>query len=151
MAFIPESQVTIATGQILAQFDWASRAITIYKEPTQNIISQPVNPLYGYGGDEQSNSSEITYTSVSAVHSGIIIYPFETRNQSSSLFDNKVILKNDATYIKLKQNGRDYLMNGTKNEKLEFDGQTWNLEGGKYQVQTFCGLNFYYFEVKGTN
>lgn len=153
MSLIPSSDfVAQATGAVMAQFNYVARPITIYKEPIQNIISQPANPLYGYGVESQSTSSEITYTSVSAVHSGIIIYPFKNRNQQSQMFDNKMILNPNATYIKLKEDGKNYILNGQKNEKLEFDSQTWNFtEGNKFQVQTFLSMSFYYFEVKGTN
>lgn len=151
MAFISSTDVTTAMSGVEEQFNYYAKPIVIYKETVQNIVNQPNNVLYGYSPDSQSTNSEITYTSVNNTYSGLIIYPFKVRNQQGALFDNKIVLKNDATYVKLKQQGRDYVMNGNKTEKLEFDGQTWNLEGGKYQVQTFHLLNYYYFEVKGTN
>jgi len=152
MSFIPSSSfVTQATGAIYAQFLWASRPIKIYKEPIQTIISQPSNSLYGYETDAQSTNQEITYTENSAIYSGIIIYPLKTKNQNSQLFDSKIILNPNTTYIKLEEHGKNYILQD-RIEKLEFDSQTWNFtEGNKFQVQTYCGLNFYYFEVKGTN
>ena len=151
MAFISSTQVAIATGQAMAQFDFFCRPIIIYKQPTENVVSAPSDVLYGYG-EEQATNSQVTYTNVSATHSGIIIYPFKNRNNlQGGYIDNKIVLDPNKTYIKVKQAGRDYILNGNKTEKLEFDGQTWNLESQRYQVQTYCGLNFYYFATEGTN
>ena len=153
MALLPSANFVVqATGSVMAQFNYAARPITIYKEPTQNIISNPQNILFGYSPDSQSNSSQITYSSVSATYSGLILYPLKARNQQNQAFDNKVLINNNSTYIKVTESAKNYIQNGTKNEKLEFDGQTWNFNDSmKYQVQNYLGLVFYYFEVKGTN
>jgi hypothetical protein len=153
MSLIPTSSfVTQATGAVVAQFNYVARPIKIHKEPLQTIVSQPANPLFGYEPDAQSISSEMTYTEISATYSGLIIYPLKTRNQNSKYFDNNIIINPNSTYIKLKEDGKNFILNGQKNLKLEFDSQTWNFtEGNKFQVQNYLGLQFYYFEVNGTN
>lgn len=152
MAFISSTDVTTAMSGVEEQFNFYSRPITIYKQAVQNIVSQPTNVLYGYEPDAQSTNSEITYTSVSSIVSGLVIYPFKNRNSSNQGYiDNKIVLDPNKTYVKLKVQGKNYLMNGDRTEKLEFDGQTWNLDSQGYQVQTFHTLNYYYFDVKGTN
>lgn len=153
MSLLPSSNfTTMATGEIFQQFLFFSRPIKIYKEPAQTINSEPTSLLYGYPPDSQSNNTQITYNSESQIFSGLIIYPFKNRNNQNQMFDNKIILNNNSTYVKLTREGKDYIQNGTKNEKIEFDGQTWNFNDSmKYQTQTFLNLQFYYFEVKGTN
>ena len=153
MALLPSlSQVASYTGAVIANFNYFARPITIYKEPPQTIVSNPSNLLYGYSPESQTTNSEIALSSEFAIHSGLIIYPFKVRNQQSQMFDNKVVLNPNSTYIKLREAGKNYIMDGRTNEKLEFDSQTWNFtEANKFQVQNFLGLQFYYFEVKATN
>lgn len=149
---IPQSIIDTRTGDVYSQFLFFSRPITIHKEPIQNIVSAPSNPLFGYEGDSQSTINEITYTPVYNTFSGLMVYPFKSKSNIFGSFDNKIMLNPNSIYIKLTQDGRDYIKTGGKIEKIEADGETWNLvEGYKAQQQNFLGLKFYYFEVKGTN
>ncbi len=146
---IPDSFRLAATGNLYNLWLLNCKEITIYKEPIKNIIVSPQNPLFGYGDDTQSSNTEITYTPVSGIYSGQVLYPFKNRGGSSS-FDNRIILESNSTYLKFQENAANYINNGEKTEKLEFDGKSWNIEPGE-QIQTFLGLQFYYFEVKATN
>ena len=81
-----------------------------------------------------------------------MIYQMKSKSSDVGMFDNKIQLDPNSIYIKVAQEGRDYIKTGGKIEKVVADGETWNLvEGYKAQQQTYLGLKFYDFEVKGTN
>ncbi len=148
---ISQNTIDVRTGQVYEQFLFFSRPIVIHKEPIQNIVSAPTNPLYGYGMEPQTTNSQITYTPVYDTFSGLMIYPFKAKNETVGMFDNKLQFNPNSIYIKVSQDGRDYIKTGGKIEKIEADGESWNLvDGYKAQQQNYLGLKFYYFEVKGT-
>jgi len=149
---ISQDTIDVRTGQVYEQFLFFARPITIHKEPIQNIVAAPQNPLFGYGLAPQTTESQVTYTPVSQTFSGLIIYPFKNKNGQINEFDNKIFLNPDSAYIKVAQDCRDFIKSGGKVEKIEADGETWNLANGyKSQQQTYLGLKFYYFEIKGTS
>jgi hypothetical protein len=84
-SLISESQKVMLTGALSNLFDTVARQIVIFKEPIQNIISSPSNPLFGFGGEQTSNT-EITYTPVSGLFKGQIIYNNKECNEKSALF-----------------------------------------------------------------
>lgn len=148
---ISQDTVDIRTGDVHDQFLYFSRPVTIHQEPIQNVISEPENFIFGYSADSQTTDSQITYTPVYDVFSGLIIYPFKAKSQSLGMFDNKLQLNPNNIYLKVRKDARDYIKTGGKVEKIEADEETWNLvEGFKVQQQNYLGLKFYYFEVKGT-
>lgn len=146
---IANSTIESFTGSVYTQFLYFSQPITIYKEPIKNIISQPSNPLYGYNFDDQSTNQEVTYTSQSQVVSGLIIHNFKSKNQQNQYIDNKIALAEGKSYVKLKQDGFDYIKNGQNTQKIECDNATYNVTE-KWQPQNFLGLKFYYFEIEQT-
>jgi hypothetical protein len=141
--------VNVATGSIMEQFNYLARPIVIYKQSTETIISNPTNVLYGYNPLNQTTNSEITLSSVSQTFSGLVLYPLKSRGNSSANFDNKLMLEDNKTYLKVKRDCADYLNNGMITEKLEVDGMTWNTEGNA-QIGTYLGLQFYYYQIKAT-
>lgn len=149
---IQQSQIDTRTGEVHAQFLFFADEIVIHNQAIETIISEPQNPLYGYGAGPQSTSDQITYIPVSQSFSGLVVYPLKSKGNEIAMFDNKIVLNPNAVYIKVLKDGRDFIKTGGGVQKIEADDETWNLvEGYKAQKQSYLGLNFYYFELKGTN
>ncbi len=146
-SLVSTSEIAFRTGALNDLFDTVKRSIIIFKEPIQTINTSS-NVLFGY--EETSASDSVTFTPVSGTYYAQILYPRVSRNNSARTIDNKIILNPNSTYIKVKRDARDYIKNGTKTEALSFDDALWNIEGSE-QVQNYLGLQFYYFEVKGTS
>lgn len=147
-SLVSSSEILIRTGSLNDLFDTVKREIVIFKEPIQTINQSTSNVLFGY--EEASNINSISYSPVSGIYSGQILYAYRSRKEGQKTIDNKVILNPNSTYIKVKEDARNYIKNGTKTEALYFDDAMWNIEGSE-QIQNYLGLKFYYFEVKGTN
>jgi hypothetical protein len=148
-SLVSATETYIRTGALNDLFDTVKRQIVIFKEPTQTINQTSANPLVGYEETSIQNS-DVSYTPVSGIYSGQVIYARLTRQDNPRTIDNKIILNPNSTYIKVKRDARNYIKNGTKTEAISFDDTLWNIEGSE-QVQDYLGLQFYYFELKATN
>lgn len=137
------------TGAINDLFNLTSREFTIYKEPIKNINIIPSDPLYGYG-DIQVSNEEISYTPVYQTFSGRLIYPLKNQGSSKDLFDNKVKLEPNATYIKMRPEAFNYLNNGNKTELIKLNNASWK-PNDIFQIQNYMGLIFYYVQVEGVS
>jgi hypothetical protein len=151
MALLPSTNtVTAFTGEVMAQFNYFSRPITVYKQPQETIVNNlNLNPLFGYSPLSQTTNSNITLAAQSQIFSGLVLYPLKSRGSSTAIFDNKLLLEDNKTYLKVLSACSDYINNGTKTEKVEVDGGTWNIEGNA-QIGRFLGLQFYYYQIKAT-
>lgn len=151
MSFLPSSNfASMASGSILEQFNYFARPITIYKQPVETIVNNPSNLLYGYDNVSQTTNSQISLTEEYRTFSGLMIYPFKNKGSSNGMFDNKIVLEDNKTYIKILPETFSYINNGTKTQKIVVDGLTWNI-GSKIQPANFFGLLFYYQELIATN
>lgn len=142
-----DAKIAIFTGTFDEYFRFNCQDITVNKESVR-VISTNSNPSYGYGGE----SSIETYNPVYNSFSGVIIYPSPSNPKSNyNRMDTslKVLLNEGSTYVKVRQNARDYIQNG-KTENIVFDNSTWNLVSPNPIVQKFLDLRYYYFEVKST-
>lgn len=146
---ISTNDVYIRTGAVDQLFSLTSREFTIYKEPIKTIVSNISDSIYGYG-DTQATNEEITFTPIYQSFSGRMIYPSKNQGNSKAIFNNKVNLNPNSTYIKMRSDAFSYLNNGTKTELIKFDGASWNFTD-VFQLQNYLGLQFYYVEVEGTN
>jgi len=151
MALLPSANfVTTATGEVYAQFLYFSRPTTIYKAPTETVVNQLSNPLYGYDALSQSNNSQVTLTENYQIFSGLIIPSLQSQGNSNSNFDNKIALENNKTYLKVTLPAHQYINNGLKTEKVVVDSMVYNLEGAA-QIGYFLTLPFYYYQIQATN
>lgn len=148
-SLVSTSETNFRTGILNDLFDTFKRQIVIFKEPTQTITPITSNVLFGYEETSVANNA-VSYTPVSGIFSGQILYALRSRKDNPRTIDNKIILNPNSTYIKVKRDARDYIKNGTKTEAVSFDDTIWNIESSE-QVQDFLGLRFYYFELKATN
>lgn len=150
MSLLPTATfATAATGEVLSQFNYFSRPVIIYKEAQETIVNPPDNFLYGYDPATQTDNTQITLSGVSQTFSGLIIPPLKSRGNSTAIFDNKIFLDDNKTYLKLLSPAKNYIENGVKTEKLEVDGLTYNIEGTA-QTAYYLGLQFFYYQIKTT-
>lgn len=132
-AFVTIAEKHIITFQV---------ELTIYKEPTQTIVSNLANSYPGY--KSSSVETNVTYTPVFQSFSGLITKMSNKTPQE--LYEvNKRIWKGDAR-IKVEQPARDYILNG-KTLHLIADGKTWDIISGP-SSQDFFSLSYYYFDLK---
>jgi hypothetical protein len=151
MALLPSTNfVSMATGEVMAQFNYFARPIIIYKQLSQTIVDEPQDPLFGYSPVSQSDNSQVTLAEESQTFSGLMIYPFKNKGGTNPNFDTKIVLDPNATYVKILPSVFTYINNGIKTEKIVADGITWNV-GDKIQPANYLGLLFYYQELKATN
>lgn len=140
--FIPDSQIAAFTGAALTGFYTFRREFLVNKEPVRNVTSVNNDVLVGYGPTSQPTN--VTYTPVNQIFSGVVLYGNEGLTESNpftktnSLFDGKARIKvlNDA---------RQYIESG-KTESIVFDDTTWNIEG-PCKVTNYLGLKFYYYPL----
>ena len=146
---IDNNDIYLRTGAVNQLFDMSARSFSIHKEPIKNINIIPENPLYGYG-DIQTSNQQVTYTPVYEAFSGRLIYTHKSQGGASTLFDGKVRLNPDSTYLKMRPEAFRYISNGNKTELIKVDGMSWKLNG-RNQVQNYLGLVFYYVELEAVN
>jgi hypothetical protein len=146
---ISELTKTAFTGAFNDLFDLFSTEIIINKEPIKTVVENTLAPLYGYG--DTSSNTQVTYQPVSGTFSGWILYERGQFGQQSFIDDAKLKIRLDPNknYIKLKQDGRDFILNDGKVESIMFDQKIWNLTED-FEIQNYLGLQYYYFGVKGT-
>jgi len=146
---IPNNDIYVRTGSVNQLFNLTAREFIIYKEPIKTIVSNVNNSIYGYG-DAQAANEEIILTPIYQSFSGRMIYPTRSYSSSATLFNSKVNLNPNSTYIKMRPDAFKYLDNGIKTELIKCDGKSWNYTD-KFQPQIYLGLQFYYAEIEGTN
>ena len=147
-SLIPEAAKTAFTSALSDHFDTFKREIVIFKEPIKVINNVTSNNSYaGYG--ESSNQVEFTYVPVSGAYSGIVSY---YENQESELGENigNLFLGQGRVKIKIEQNARDFILNGSKTEAVYIDGNTFNKYSSE-RVQDYLGLKYYVFYLEKTD
>ena len=97
--------------------------IVVFKEPIKTIASSSVRPLYGYGN--ASVEDNFTYTVVSGSFGALLTYP---SRQIDGGFVNEIEnrLATDELFLEVKQNARDYILNG-KTEKIVADDKSYTI------------------------
>lgn len=148
---IPSSIVATLTGALGDHFytftQSKTRLITIHKEPQKTVDSTlPADsPVYGYS--EPSNIINYTYTTVTGIYPAMILYDKEQKE--SELEDVKSSISKGQVRIKVETDARNFIEDGRKNEKIEFDNIAFNIittEG----VQNFLGLKYYIYKLEQT-
>lgn len=146
---ISNNDIYVRTGSVNQLFNLTAREFIIYKEPIKTIVSNVNDAIYGYG-DAQAKNEEIILTPVYQSFSGRMIYPSKNQGNQSVLFNSKVNLNPNSSYIKMRPDAFEYLDNGIKTELIKCDGKSWNYTD-VFQLQNYLGLRFYYAEMEGTN
>jgi hypothetical protein len=147
-SLLTSNQITVFTGIFADHFSTFSREgarqITVHKEPLKTLnVSTPL-PVYGY---ESSNETSYSYTPVYSSFPAIIVYtPVQ---QTKELEELKNSINKGEVRIKVEQDCRDYIEDGRKTERVEFDGKSYNMISSD-GVQNFLGLIYYIYKLENT-
>lgn len=146
--FLSSEQITTVTGALSKLYDtYAVTPFTVNKEPIQNIVNSNTNELPGYSSTS-ANLTDITFTPVFKMFTGWAIYPKKQSDQGKFIIDAKIILQQNMTYLKCKQDAYDYIFNG-HTENILMNNIIYNVLFS-VQIQNVMGLKFYYIELKET-
>lgn len=143
--------ISVFTGAFMDHFDTfthdRTRLITIYKEPIKTIATtNRINPIYGY--EDSSATSNVTYTPVTGIFPATIKY--DSIQKTQELEEVKNTINKGEVRIKIEQNARDFIEDGRKNERFEFDGLSYN-QITNDGVQNYLGLVFYIYKLQRTS
>lgn len=114
--------------------------IVVFKEPIKTISSSSRQPLFGYGGT--SVEDNFTYTHVSGSFGALLTYPVK-QVDGRILDDAENRLATDELFLEVKQEARDYILNG-KTERIIADNKNYSLVNEdlviKYLTYTLYGF-----------
>ncbi len=148
-SLLSQATTDLITGRFGDLYDtMAVNNIIINKRPIEVINNPATTILPGYG-EASTPITDVTYIPVSGIFPAIIISPHKANIKPDFIIDAKILLNVNSTYIKVKQDCRDYIRNG-HTESIQFDNNYYNVVSIE-QLQNFLGLKFYYFELKQTN
>lgn len=144
MSLISSTERAYFTGAFSEFFDTFAEftTITVCKEPVKTIVSIGSQPLFGYGG--ASDEDNFTYTPVSGNFTGLVDYP--TQQNGGFIEEANQRLAHDEALIQVKQDARDYIMNGAT-EKLIIDGKTFKLST-EDRTESYLTHTWYSFRIK---
>ena len=124
--FLNNSQVKSFTGFYGTHFNTFKRPITISKEPIRAISStnRQNSPIFGYG--EASNEINYSYTPVTGIFNVMVTYsPLDQK--TVELEEVKNVIGRGKVRIKVEKDCRDFIEDGRKTEKIEFDNKTFKI------------------------
>lgn len=142
---LSEEDKAFFRSSILDLFDTFKREIIIHKEPRRVIVNSNEDLLPGYG--ESSKPDNIDYVPVSQTFDAMISYAKEQGIDEAN--ELGVIIPSGKVAIKVKQETRDYIMNG-KTERIELDNKSFNLVS-RDTVRYLFGLKLYVFFIEEVN
>ncbi|MDP2692965.1 MAG: hypothetical protein Q8O88_04975 [bacterium] len=146
------SQIATLTGAYSSHFQIFShnrtRTITIIKEPVKTVVTNTnaFSPAYGYGGND-SQPTNFTYTHVSGIFPAMITYNLDQKTEELEEVKSKVGV--GKVRVKVEQDARDFIEDGRKNVKVEFDGKAYNINTFD-GVQNFQGLKYFCYFLEAT-
>jgi hypothetical protein len=144
-SLLTETEKNNLTPLLEDLFDTFARDITVHKQPKKNITNNPQNHFIGY--EEGSMVENITYTPESKTFKAKIKY--ETDQTLNQLKEINNTLSKGLVKIKVRKDARDYILNGTKTEKIEIDGISFNVISDE-AVKVFFNVTFYVFFLQRT-
>ena len=144
---IPQSSISNVTGQFELFFQQMSSGrnsfVSVVKQPLQIINNTNSDLLAGYGQDNQ-NISDIGYIPETGIFPCVTIYP---RTMNLDKFATmKFQLDLNQVLVKVKENARDFILNGTKTERVYVDNIAY-IPQNTPVIQNFFGLKYYYFKL----
>lgn len=144
-SLLNETEKNNLTPLIEDLFDTFARDIIVHKEP-KKIIKNNINKhLIGY--QDSSVQESIEYIPEKTTFKAKIKYQTEQdlKNISTLNYDiSKGIVK-----IKVRKDARDYILNGTKTEKIEIDRLFFNIISDE-SVKKFFNTTYYVFFLERT-
>lgn len=139
-SLLNETEKNNLTPLIEDLFDTFARDIIIHKEPQKKIIQSNINSLAGY--EEESVQENIEYIPKSQVFKAKIKY---NNAQDLKTFPELAnLISKGIVKIKVRQDARDYILDGTKTEKIEIDGKFFNIITDE-AVKKFFNTTYYIF------
>lgn len=144
-------QISTFTGVYKKHFDLFSydrtRLITVFKEPIKTVVSlsNTISPAYGY--DDASQETNFTYTVQSGIYPSVIAY--NNDQKTNELEEAKNQVGQGRVRLKLEQDARDFIEDGRKTLRIEFDGKAYNTITFD-AVHSFLGLKYFIYFVENT-
>jgi hypothetical protein len=123
-------------------WDMFSKTVVIFKEPNYSAVDSSAKFIPAYGPQSNKNNYELEPESQS--FRALIV----TRRPGQDFETNveKVVPVSDL-YLKIEQSGRDYIMDGRPNLKIDFGGKTFNIVSEE-EITDFLDRKFYYFKLQ---
>lgn len=147
-SLISSTELTFFTGALKSHFDTftreGTRLITVYKEPLKTVTNSSQN-LYGYG--DVSNPVNITYTDVTGIFPAMISHKLDQKK--AELEEIKVSVNKGEVRIKVEAPARDFIEDGRLNQRVDFDGKSYNIISSD-GIQNYMGLIFYVYTLQNT-
>lgn len=146
--FVTNNQIFILTGTYSKHWDTFKKQIIIVKEPIRNEVTVNTNnsPIFGYGDAGQPPAS-VTYTIVTGVYDAQVT--IELFQDVAELEDVKNVIGHGQLTIKIKQDARDFIEDGRKTERFDYDGSSYNKFSFGAETN-FFGLKFYTYHLERT-
>jgi|TARA_R100000278_G_C5448098_1_gene156279 hypothetical protein len=136
------------TGMLADHFDTFKQEIVVFKAPVKVLQNVTSNDSYaGYG--ESSNQQEFEYVSVSGVYNAIVNYNNPEQMDVGDDIGN-IMIARGTVRIKVEQDARDFILNGSSTEAIKIDGNTYNKVTDD-SVQNYLGLKYYVFYLEKTD
>lgn len=146
-SLLNETEKNNLTPLIEDLFDTFSRDVIIHKEPKKIIKNINTNSLAGY--DENSNIENYEYIPESQTFKAKIKYENEQALEAARFGGLTNFLSQGVVKIKVRKDARDYILDGRKTEKIEFDSKSFNIISDE-SVKKFFNTVYYVFYLQTT-
>lgn len=142
MNWLSSDDEDVFLGGIDDLWDMFSKTVQVVKAPTyvaENTSSSFI-PAYG----QESNRYNYNYTPESQEFRAILV----TKKPSQDFEQNvEKVVPSTKIFLKIEQAGRDYIMDGRPNEKINFNGKSYNIIS-EDEPTDYLDRMFYYFEIQ---
>lgn len=147
-SLLNETEKNNLTPLIEDLFDTFARDIIVHKEPKKIIKNINTNSLAGY--DENVNPENYEYIPESNIFKAKIKYENEQDLAAlNHLGGLRSLISQGIVKIKVRKDARDYILDGRKTEKIEFDGKAFNIISDE-SVKKFFNTVYYVFYLQTT-
>jgi hypothetical protein len=146
-SLLNETEKNNLTPLIEDLFDTFARDIVVHKEPKKIIKNINTNSLAGY--DENSNIENYEYIPERQTFKAKIKYENEQDLEAAKFISLKNLLSQGVVKIKVRKDTRDYILDGRKTEKIEFDNKSFNIISDD-SVKKFFNTVYYVFYLQTT-
>jgi hypothetical protein len=144
-SLLNETEKNNLTPLIEDLFDTFARDITIHKEPKKIIKNNLNKTLVGY--QDGSIQQNIEYIPEKRTFKAKIKY--QTEQDLKNLLTLNYDISKGIVKMKVRKDARDYILNGSKTEKIEIDGLFFNLITDE-SVKKFFNTTYYVFFLERT-
>ena len=146
-SLLNETEKNNLTPLIEDLFDTFARDIVVHKEPKKIIKNINTNSLAGY--DESSNIENYEYIPECQTFKAKIKYENEQDLEAARFISLRNLLSQGVVKIKVRKDARDYILDGRKTEKIEFDNKSFNIISDD-SVKKFFNTVYYVFYLQTT-